>query len=170
MTDSLDLVKRIAIVALTAYEIRWLFGAKSAQTPKIQGDLKLYEIKWQMRAVAYASAALWFGFAFYGLRDDVASHGRWPLDLLLLALGLISLWFGSGVVTTDQTGITKTSCWHSASLRWDEIAEVRLHKRDGGAIELRGNSRKLIVDSRFVAPAYLQNEIAERTKLQPLRD
>lgn len=54
MTDSLDLVKRIAIVALTAYGIRWLFGAKSAQTPKIQGDLKLYEIKWQMRAVAYA--------------------------------------------------------------------------------------------------------------------
>jgi hypothetical protein len=73
------------------------------------------------------------------------------VNLFLLAFGPLGLWFGTGVVTSDQNGITKRFLWHSVSLRWNEITEVRLHKKDDGAIELRGNLRKLIVDSRFVA-------------------
>jgi hypothetical protein len=170
MADSLELVKRVVAVALTAYAIRWLFNRKSGpQSPKIHGDVKVYEIKWQLRAAAYLAAALFFGLAAVGLRDDFG-RGRWLVDLLLLAAGLLGLWFGTGVVTSDQNGITKRFLWHSVSLRWNEITEVRLHKRDCGAIELRGNLRKLIVDSRFVAPLYLENEIAQRTKLEPLRD
>jgi hypothetical protein len=92
------------------------------------------------------------------------------VNLFLLAFGPLGLWFGTGVVTSDQNGITKRFLWHSVSLRWNEITEVRLHKKDDGAIELRGNLRKLIVDSRFVAPMYLENEIAQQTKLEPLMD
>jgi hypothetical protein len=168
--DSLDRVKGIVPVALTAYAIRWLFNRNGGpQAPKIHGDVKEYEIKWQLRVSAYLAAALSFGFVAVNLRYDVA-QGRWLTNLFLLAFGLLGLWFGTGLVTSDQNGITKKFLWHSVSLRWNEITEVRLHKRDGGAIELRGNMRKLIVDSRFVAPMYLENEIAQQTKLEPLRD
>ena len=170
MTDSLELVKGVVTVALTAYAIRWLFNRKGGpQSPKIRGDVKIYEIKWQLRATAYLAAALSFGLAAIDLRDNFG-RGRWLVNLLLLAIGLLGLWFGTGVVTSDQNGITKRFLWHSVSLHWNEITEVRLHKKDGGAIELRGNLRKLIVDSRFVAPMYLENEVAQRTKLEPLRD
>jgi hypothetical protein len=131
----------------------------------------VYEIKWPLRVIAYACAAICLGIAAVGVRDDLAhGHWPWPLAVGLTALALLALWLGTGVVTLDQNGIAKKFLWHSVSLRWDEITEVRLHKRDGGAIELRGNLRKLIVDSRFVAPAHLQQEIAQRTKLQPIRD
>jgi hypothetical protein len=169
MADSLELVRGVVTVALTVYAIRWLSSAKGPQSPRIRGDVSVYEIKWQLRAVAYAGAALSFGLGVANLRDDLARRG-WIAAMFLLAFGLLAVWFGTGNVTSDQNGITKRFLWHSVALRWDEITEVRLHKRDGGAIELRGNLRKLIVDSRFVAPTYLQQEITQRTKLQPLRD
>lgn len=169
MADSLELIKGVVTVALTVYAIRWLSRAKGPPSPKIRGDVAVYAIKWQLRVVAYAGAALSFGLGAANLRDDLARRG-WIVEMFLLAFGILALWFGTGNVTSDQNGITKRFLWHSVSLRWDEITEVRLHKRDGGAIELRGNLRKLIVDSRFVAPTYLRQEIARRTKLQPLRD
>lgn len=169
MADSLDLAKGVVTVALTVYAIRWLTTAKGPQCPKIQGDVSVYEIKWPLRAVAYAGAALCIGLTIVGFRDDLA-RGRWLVSVLFMAFTLLAVWFGTGVVTSDQKGITKRFLWHSVFLRWDEITEIRLHKRDGGAIELRSNRRKLIIDSRFVAPTYLQQEIAQRTKLQALRD
>jgi hypothetical protein len=43
----------------------------------------------------------------------------------------------TGSVTTDQAGITKKGLWRNYSLQWKEIIEIRLHKKQGGAIELR---------------------------------
>ena len=168
--DSLELVKGVATVAAIAYAIRWANNRKAGpQSPKIHGDVKVYGIRWPLRVGAYLFAVLFFGLAAADFREEFA-RGHWLMDLLLLAIGLLGLWFGTGVVTSDQNGITKRFLWHSVSLQWNEITEVRLHKRDGGAIELRGHLRKLIVDSRFVAPMYLENEIAQKTKLEPLRD
>ena len=46
---------------------------------------------------------------------------------------------------------------------WEDIREIRLHKRMG-ALELRGDGKKLIVESRFVARAHLPREIEQRNK------
>ena len=85
-----------------------------------------------------------------------------------MVFALMGLWLGSGAVTTNQSGITKSVIWHSRSFRWDDITEIRLHKNDGGAIDLRAGKQKLIIDVRFVARQHLLTEIIARTKLQPI--
>ena len=56
MADSLDVAKGVVTVALTVFAIRWLTTAKGPQSPKVHADRAVYEIKWPVRAVAYASA------------------------------------------------------------------------------------------------------------------
>jgi hypothetical protein len=169
MADLLDVVKGAATVALIVYAVRWLNTAKGSDSPKTYGEVAVYGIRWPFRAVAYAGAVLCLVLALVDLRPDLAS-GRWPVNVLFSILALGAAWFGTGVVTLDQNTISKTFLWHSSSLKWEEISEVRYHKRDNGAIELRGDGRKLIVDSRFIAPAHLRREIEQRTKIQPLTD
>ena len=83
-------------------------------------------------------------------------------------MALLGLWMAIGVsVTTDEIGITRKNLWHSTLIRWDDITEIRLHKRDGGAIELRAGAQKLIIDVRFMARQHLLNEIVAHTRLQP---
>jgi hypothetical protein len=169
MADLLDVVKGVATVALIAFATRWVTLDKGPDAPKIEGTVAIYRIRWPVRAAAYTAAALFLVFAFADLRGDLTGR-RWLVLLLFVTLALGAVWFGTGVVTLDETAISKRFLWHSSSLRWDEISEIRLHKRDGGAIELRGNGKNLIVDSRFVAPAYLRRALEQRTKLQALRD
>ncbi len=167
--DLIDVVVGATTVALIATATRWLFNAKGAQNPTSRNGANVYGLKWQIRAVSYIAAVFLLFVSIEGLRQD--SHStRWTIDLLLIGLAIGSFWFGSGVVVTDQTGITKTSLWKSQQLRWDEISQVQVHKRDAGAIELRARSRKLIVDSRFVAAAFLLREIEDRTNLPVTRD
>ena len=169
MADLLDVLKGATTVALIAFAVRWLTTAKGSDSPRFHGEVAVYGIKWPVRAVAYAAAVLFLVLTFVDLRADFA-RGRWPVNVLFAALALGAIWFGTGVVTSGQNGISKRSFWRSSSFRWEDITEVRVHKRDGGAIELRSKARKLIVDSRFVARAHLQREIEQRTKLQPLSD
>jgi|KBSMisStandDraft_5_1062788.scaffolds.fasta_scaffold903700_1 hypothetical protein len=169
MSDLLDVVKGVATVALTVYGLRWLTTAKGSDTPRIHGEVAVYGIRWQIRAIAYAAAAIFLVLAFVDLRGEFA-RGRWVMNLLFAALALGAAWLGTGTVTSDSKAISKKSLWHTSSLEWEEISEVRFHKRDGGAVELRGSGRKLIVDSRFVAAAHLRRDIEQRTKLQPLSD
>jgi hypothetical protein len=135
----------------------------------MDGDVAVYSIKWSIRAVAYAAALLCLVLAVADLRASL-SGGRWGFNVLFATLALGAAWFGTGVVTSDQNGVSKRFLWRSYSLRWEDISEVRLHRRDGGAIELRGSGKKLIVDSRFIAPVHLRHQIEQRTHLQPLTD
>jgi hypothetical protein len=168
-SDLIDVVLGAATVALIATATRWLFNAKGAQSPTSRKGANVYGLKWQIRAVSYIAAVFLLFASIEGLRQD--SHSaRWTIDLLLIGLAIGSLWFGSGVVVTDRFGITKKSLWKSELLRWDEISQIQLHKRDAGAIELRAGSRKLIVDSRFVAAAFLLREIEDRTNLPVTMD
>jgi hypothetical protein len=169
MANSLDVIKGVATVALIAFTTRWVTTAKGSKSPKINGGVAVYGIRWPVRAVAYAFALLALVIAVGDLRADL-SRRRWPVTLLFAILALGAVWFGTGVVTSDETAISKRFLWHSSFLRWGEISEIRLHKLDGGAIELRGRGKNLIVDSRFVAPEHLRREIEQRTKLRPLRD
>jgi len=169
MSGLIDLVKGVATVALTVYGLRCLTTAKGSDSPRIHGEIAVYGIRWQIRAVAYADAALFLVLALVDVRAELA-RGHWLLNVLFAALALGAAWFGTGAVTSDSKAISKRSLWHTSSLKWEEISEVRFHKRDGGAVELRGNGKKLIVDCRFVAAAHLRREIEQRTKLQPVSD
>jgi hypothetical protein len=167
--DLIDVVSGAATVALIVTATRWLAKAKGAQNPTSRNGTNVYGIKWQIRAVSYIAAVLLLFVSIEGLRHDPHS-AQWTLDLLFIGLALASLWFGSGVVVTDQFGITKKSLWKSQILGWDDISQIQLHKKDAGAIELRAGSRKLIVDSRFVAAAFLLKEIEDRTNVPVTRD
>jgi hypothetical protein len=169
MSDLLDIVKGVATVALIAFATRWVTMDKGSDSPKIKGAVAIYRIRWPVRAAAYTAAVLSLVIAFANLSPHLAGH-RWLVHLLFVTLAAGAVWFGTGVVTSDETAISKRLLWHSSSLRWDEISEIRLQRRDGGAIELRGNGKNLIVDSRFVARAHLLRAIEQRTKLQPLKD
>jgi hypothetical protein len=165
MENAASLIGQVATVALIVVATRWLIGAKGAQLPRTRDGTNVYGIKWQMRTFGLALGV------FSALLSTWAWHDRRSVDLVILVIPLvflvIGIWLASGLVTTDQNGITKKVLWRSRSIRWGDITEVRLHKRDGGAIELRAGSRKLIIDSRFVAPQHLLNEIADHTQLQP---
>jgi hypothetical protein len=76
------------------------------------------------------------------------------------------LWIASGSLTSNQFGITKKGLWRSHTFGWGDITEIRLHKKQGGAIELRADSQKLVIDFRIIAFEHLLREIEDRTHLQ----
>jgi hypothetical protein len=47
------------------------------------------------------------------------------------------LWIASESLTTKQFGITKKGLGLSHTLGWGDITEIRLHKKQGGAIKSR---------------------------------
>jgi hypothetical protein len=161
--SSLSFVGSIATVALTAIAIRWVLGAKGAKLPKIQDGTSVYGIKWQWRGFGASGAAFSLVLLIWSWHDLHRPDG--VLTVASLIFITIGIWLASGSVRTDRIGITKRALWRSRSLRWDEVTEVRLHKKQGGAIEVRAGSRKLIIDSRFVAFQHLLNEIEAHTKL-----
>lgn len=169
MGDFIDVVKGVATVALIAFTTRWVTMDRGSDSPKIKGAVAIYRLRWPVRAAAYTAAVLCLGFAFADLRSDLAGR-RWPVTMLFVTLALGAVWFGTGAVTSDAAAVSKRFLWHSSSVRWEDIREIRLHKRDGGALELRGDRKKLMVDSRFVARAHLRRETEQRTKLQLLKD
>jgi hypothetical protein len=163
-SDLTDIVVGVATVALITIGTRWLTTAKGAQKPVSCNGVNVYSIKWQIRTASYVAALFALLLSIEGFLHDARS-GRWTLDLFLVIFAVVCIWFGSGKVLTDQNGITKKSPWKAQVLRWDEISRVQVHKRDAGAIELCAGSRKLIVDSRFVAAPYLLSEIEAHTNM-----
>ena len=165
MQNVLSFILQAATVALIAVAIRWLFGAKGTNLPTTRGDANIYAIKWQFRAVGLAA----------GIFSVVVSIWSWHdlhhPDGVLIAMSAVfvpmGLWLANGSVSTNQTGITKKVLWSSRSFLWGDITEIRLHNKQGGAIELRADSLKLVIDSRFVAYQHLLNEIKDHTKLHP---
>lgn len=168
-SDLIEVIVGAATVALIATATRWLFNAKGDQKPTFRNGAHVYGLKRQIRVVSYVAAALSLLFAIERVRQDLRSM-RLTIDLLFAGAAVACVWFGSGAVLTDQNGITKKSLWKSQVLRWEEISQVQVHKRDAGAIELRTGSRTLIVDSRFVAPASLLREIEDRTNAPVAKD
>ena len=169
VTDLVNVVKQIGTVALIVIVVRWLGRSRDTASPKVRVGASVYGIKWQLRLVGYSGAALFIGIVIWS-RHDVVSSRDVIVDIILFEFGLLGLWFASGSVITNEGGVTKKGLFRSRSLRWCEITEVVLHRRDGGAIELRAGPQKIIVDSRFLARTHLLNEIVAQTKLQPRQD
>jgi hypothetical protein len=156
----------VITVALIILATRYFLAAKGAHLPKSREGTNLYGVIWQRRVL--------------GLTVGIISvvMGMWPwhdmpfpnpvsisISVVFVALGLS---IGAGSVVTDRIGITKRFLWRSRSFHWKDITEIRLHTRQGGAIELRSGSRKLFVDSRFIAFQHLLTEIKDQTGLEPI--
>jgi hypothetical protein len=160
----LSVVGSIATVALIAVATRWLSSAEGEQFPKALGGASVYGIKWQWRAIGLVGGIFWAALSIWSWFDRYSSP-----DGLLIAISLVfvmaGLWLASGSVITNQVGITKRSLWHSRSFQWKDITEIRVYKKQGGAIELRSGSRKLVIDSRFDAFQHLLSEIENHTRL-----
>jgi hypothetical protein len=167
MQNSISFIARVATVALIVIATRWLFGAKGASLPRTRDGSSIYGIKWQWRAIGTAGGVFWIIVSIWSWHDR---HSR-PDGVLIgitVAFLAVGLWIASGSVITNQTGITKRVLWRSLSLAWKDITEVRLHNRQGGAIELRAGPKKLVIDSRFIGFQHLLNEIEDRTQLRPV--
>jgi hypothetical protein len=161
----LEVVGSIATVALIAIATRWVSSAEGSQLPKARDGASLYGIKWQWRAVGFAGGILAVVMSVWSWHD--LHRPDWGLIAISVTFLILSIWLASGSVTTNQNGITKNGLWYSRFFQWQEIAEIRLHKKQGGAIELRSGGRKLIIDSRFNAFQHLLNDIEAHTQLQP---
>lgn len=162
----LSIAGSIAAVALIAVATRWLSGAKGSSVPKIHDGASIYGVKWQWRTVGIVGGAFWVAVSIWSWRDEHSPDG------ILIAITVMfvtaGLWIASGSVTTNQSGITKRGLWRAKSFCWKEITEVRLHRKQGGAIELRSGSRKLVIDSRFDAFQHLLNEIKNQTRIHTI--
>jgi len=166
MAKTITFISHVATVVLIAVAIRWLFSAKGTAVPMSRHGSNVYKIKRQWRAIGFAGAAFWIAVSVWEWHDThQLDRGMVAITGICLAIGL---WIASGLVTTTTAGITKRVLWRSTALQWGKITEVKLHKRDGGAIELRSADRKIIIDSRFNAFRHLQKEIEDRTGLKPL--
>jgi hypothetical protein len=167
MTTSLgSIVSSIATVTLIAVATRWLAAAKGSDLPETRVGINLYRIKWQRRAVGLVGGFFAIAICILASRD---SHSR-PNGVLIgitVALVAACLSITTGSVTTDQTGITKKGLWRNYSFQWKEITEIRLHKKQGGAIELHAGARKLVLDSRLNGFQHLLNEIKDHTQIRP---
>ena len=93
---------------------------------------------------------------------------EWDVIAISIAFLRIGVWLTVGSVTTNQIGIAKSFLGYRRSFKWKDITEIRLHKRQGGAIELRSGPQKLIVDFRCNAFHLLSNAIKDRTNLRPI--
>jgi hypothetical protein len=162
----LSVVSSIATIALIALAIRWVSGAKGAQFPKARNGASIYGIKWQWRVVGFAGCLFAIVLSIWSWHD--LHRPEWGLIAISVTFLTLSLWLASGSVTTNQSGITKKGIWYSRCFQWREITEIRLHQKQGGAIEVRSGARKLIIDSRFDAFQHLLNEIEDHAQVHPI--
>lgn len=163
--STIDIIAQGALVALIAAVMRSLYRVKGPSVPKARGDANVYSIKWQWRAVGIIGTAFIVALSVWN-----GMHNRSRPDTILIVMTslfiVIAIWLSMGSALTDRSGITKKGLWGSRTLAWSDITEIRLHKKQGGAIELRAGSRKLIVDFRVIAFEHLLHEIEQRTHLQ----
>jgi len=79
---------------------------------------------------------------------------------------MAGIWLASGLVIIDQVGIRKRVLFYSRSFRWSEITEIRLHRKQGGAVEIRAGSKKLTIDYRVVSFEDLQARVIQQSGLK----
>lgn len=167
MTNSMvSILSSAATIVLIVVITRWLSSAQGAQSPRTKGDLNVYGIKWPLKALAVIAVVFCVVLSFWFWRDG--HHPDWTMIGITALFVTIGFPLGTGSVETNQAGIRKVGVWRSRFFRWSEITEIRLHTKQGGAIELRADSRKLIVDSRFIAFQHLLKEIEDRTQKQAI--
>jgi len=165
----LGAIGSVASIALTVAAVRWLVNSKGSLFPKTRNGCSQYRIKWQWRTVGIIGGIFPIAISIWTWRDLYSPRGEVWIAFTVLFV-VTGVWLAVGSVTTNQAGITMKGFLSSRSFQWTEITEIRLHKRDSGAIEVRSGARKIVIDTRFEAFQHLLNEIETHTKLSPRRD
>ncbi len=106
----LSVVGSIATVALIVVATRWVSSAKGSQLPKTRDGASVYGIKWQWGAVGFAGG--FFAVVMSVLSWHDLHRPEWSLIAVSVIFLMLSLWLASGSVTTNQSGITKSSLWY----------------------------------------------------------
>jgi hypothetical protein len=169
VSSILTIIGSAVTIALITGVTRLVVSAKGAAVPRIRDGSSVYGIKWQWRTLGLFGAFFWIALLIWFGRDLHSRPGPVEISIAVLFLA-VGIWLANGSVSTNDTGITKRSLWSYRSFQWKDITEIRLHKRDGGAIEVRSGTRKIIIDTRFEAIQYLLNEIESHTQIEPHRD
>jgi hypothetical protein len=167
MDDSVTSIAwKVLLATLTVVATRWLLGSQGTSLPKSRGNSSIYNITRKIQTIGILCAFFSVGLIVWFWNDLVTTRDR-VLMAPTFGFLILGLWLALGSVHTDQNGIRKKFLFWSKAMRWDEITAVVIHKRDGGAIELRSPLRKLVIDRRFVAREHLVDEIVGRTHLSP---
>jgi hypothetical protein len=125
----------------------------------------LYRVKGAWRAVGIGTATFCAALAFGSIRDLPSASG-WVSLSLFLPLAIGGIWIANGVVITDRLGVTKKVFWRSYSFRWNDITELRLLDKQGGAIEVQAGAERIVIDSRIGAFEHLWVQLIKETGLQ----
>jgi hypothetical protein len=115
--------------------VQYVITQQLAGSRHIAFESKVFTIKWRIRVFAWIGGLFWIALILWSSRDLRTGAG---VALIIMAIIFIAMGvsLGSGVVITNPLGISKKAFWSTRFLKWKEIAEVRLHKRQGTAIEL----------------------------------
>jgi hypothetical protein len=161
-------ISQVLTIALIVFVVRWLLEVEGPTVPETHGESFFYRTKWQMRMAGLAVAGFFTVVLMLSLKEAEVRRDRLLFSLVFGVFILLGIWLASGVVTTNQTGITKKVLWISHSFRWDEITEVSYSEKRK-EIHIRAADRKMTVDRRFIAGEQLLKQITERTGLRPKR-
>jgi hypothetical protein len=165
MQNPVNLLWQVATIALIVIATRWLFSARGTSVPIERGGDSLYRVKTQWRAVGVLASAFCAVLAAKSF-GDLPSASSWVSLAIFLPLVAAGLWIATGVVTINESGISKKILWYSKSIYWKDVTQLRIYRKQGGAIEVRSSSKKLIVDARINAFDHLLKQVLEHADLQ----
>jgi hypothetical protein len=125
----------------------------------------VYRIRWQWQLTGLATALFPVGLFIWAWIDlGSPDKGMAVLTVIFVPMGFCVT---RGIVTTTQAGIRKNGVWRSQCFQWGEITGIRLHEKQGGAVELRSHGRKMVIDAlRLNAYQHLLQEIEARSHLR----
>ncbi len=159
-------ISQVLTIALIVFVVQWLLGVEGPKVPETRGESFFYRTKWQMRIAGLAVAGFFTVVLVLSLREVEVSRDRLLFSLIFGVFIPLGIWLASGVITTNQMGITKKVLWVSHSFLWGEITEVSYSEKRK-EIRIRAADRKMTVDRRFIAGKHLLKQITERTGLHP---
>lgn len=148
--------------------MRGAIGDGSVIPHSSQTGVATYRVSWVYRGIGTGVAVFVPVLDVLAARQNADSWSRSSLAGHIFSLMMIvwGIWIAAGVVRTDDQRVTKTFLWRSRSLKWSDVTKIKFLRRDIGAIELRADDRKLVIDSRFSPFQRLIDEVTDRTGLQ----
>jgi hypothetical protein len=139
---------------------RWLLSDRDNEVPASKDGKSIYLVKLQLRLAA-GTTALFFTILPIWMRND---PDAWMLLIFTLA-GFGSLLLTLCSVVLDADSITLKSVGGSQKLLWNEITEISVRRKPNQSVSLKAGSKKLVVDSRFIALDQLIREVAAHTDI-----
>jgi hypothetical protein len=162
MSSATQLLGDALVVALIVLMSRWFLSTRNNEVPIAKDGKSIYPVKLRLRLAA-GTTALFFTVLPLWMHND---PDAWML-LILTSAGFGCLVLTLGSVILDADGITLKSIGRSQKLPWNQITVASLRPKPNQSVSLEAGSKKLVVDSRFIALDLLINEVAAHTRIPP---